>query len=124
MGYLINPQGTAGTFISVFSNAQNACFNPVFNYGNFSQLSNIVTVSMFGIVDLDFSSNIAGSFEFTLPITTFPGSILIGTIQIDLGKNCNSFVSDTNNNTCNFVSNDITLFASSVKFYAIFQYQI
>lgn len=124
MGYLINPQGTAGTFTSVFSNAQNACFNPIFNYGYFSQLGNIVTVSMQGIVDLDFTSNTSGAFEFTLPITQLPGSSLIGTIQIDLANNCNSFVSDINNSSCHFVSNDITLFASSVKFYAIFQYQI
>lgn len=124
MGYLINPQGTAGTFTSVFSGNQGACSNAHFVYGAFMQLGSVVTASIKGTVDLDFTSPLLnyGSFEFTLPIPkTYP--LLIGTITFDVPNNVNGFVTDVTNNRCNFVSNDNTLI-TNVAFYAVFQYQI
>ena len=118
MGYLINAT-SSGIYTPTLNNALNACSNPIISNAYFSQINNIITVTIEGNIDLDFSSVNTGSFDFTYPIIP-TNTNSIGVCNVNVPNNINAIVKS---NTITFFSDDILLILSG-KFNAIFQYQI
>jgi hypothetical protein len=59
---------TSGTWIPTFSNNSGACGNVTLTTAYYSRVGNIVTCTIYGNVDTDFSSLVQGGFDFTFPI--------------------------------------------------------
>jgi hypothetical protein len=127
-----SPQGTSkqielgnmlssGTWTPVFSNVNDACSNAIPIKGLYNRIGNIVTCTIYGTIDLNFSIYNYGNFETTFPIsTTTPNSI--GTASINLDKQINGFKND--NYIILFGSNDSSFLAYTVYFNSVFQYEI
>jgi hypothetical protein len=118
MGYLINVT-SSGIYTPTLSNAQDAASNPILINAFYSQINNIITCSINGDIDVDFSSNINGTFDFTLPINTLLVNA-IGVVTVKTEKTCNGSIFG---NIITLRSDDTTLI-SSIKFFAIFQYSL
>jgi len=69
MGYLINATNS-GIYTPTLSSALDAASNPILINAFYSQVNNIITCSIYGDIDVDFSTNNNGTFDFTLPINT------------------------------------------------------
>jgi hypothetical protein len=111
----------SGTWTPVFSNEQDACSNATAIKGLYNRIANIVTCTILGTIDLDFTSFNFGSLETTFPIsTTTPNAI--GTVSISLDKNVNGFKND--NYIIQFASDDSTFLSSTIYFSIVFQYEI
>jgi hypothetical protein len=112
---------SSGTWTPVFSSVNDACSNPISIKGLYNRIGNIVTCTIYGTIDLDFSVYNYGNFETTFPIsTTTPNAI--GAVSIALDKQVNGFKND--NYIIQFGSNDPSFLASTVSFNSVFQYEI
>ena len=118
MGYLMNAT-SSGIYTPTLSNALDAASNPILINAFYSQVNNIITCSIYGDIDVDFSVINDGSFEFTLPINTLLING-IGVVNLKTEKTCNGSISGY---TIRLRSDDTTLIGS-IKFFAIFQYSI
>lgn len=58
----------SGTWTPTFSNNSGALGSVTLTSAYYSRVGNIVTCTIYGSVDTDFSSVISGSFDFTFPI--------------------------------------------------------
>lgn len=116
MGQLII-NNLSGDYTPILNNALGSCSNPVSAVGYYSQVGKIITVTIAGYIDFNFSLGGGGSFEFTKPIFSFNPAF--GVCTVNQKRNINSYVQD---NTIYFESNDVTLIQSNQSFYAIFQY--
>jgi hypothetical protein len=58
----------SGTWTPTFSNNSGACGNVTLTTAYYSRVGNIVTCTIYGSVDTDFSSLVQGDFDFTFPI--------------------------------------------------------
>lgn len=119
MGYLINST-SSGIYTPILSNALNALSNPILINAFYSQVGNIVTCSIYGTVDIDYSLVSSGQFDLTFPIlpNTINGN---GLVNVEVPNNVNGIV---RNNQIALFSNDVTFIGLNVAFYAIFQYNI
>jgi hypothetical protein len=77
-----------------------------------------VDVTIYGNIDLDFSSSNFGSIDFTLPIPSISNNIL-GSVSVAIEEQLNGIVK----NQIVFNSNDSTLIRTVVPFVAKFTYQ-
>jgi hypothetical protein len=116
MGQLI-VNNLSGAYTPTLNNALGSCSNPLLNGAYYSQVGKIITVTIAGYIDFDFSLGGGGSFEFTKPIISFNPAF--GVCTVNLKRNINCYVEDT---TIYCESNDPLLIAANQSFYAIFQY--
>lgn len=113
-------QAQSGTFTSTLSNPEDAVTS-VFSATNcfFSVSGNVVTVTINGSIEVDFSILNTGSFVFTRPIPTST-STSFGVVNLNQSNQVNGIVSG---NRIRLNSND-TSFIGTVEFTATFQYLI
>ena len=128
-----SPQGTSksvevgtlferGTWIPTFSGGAFSVTNPVLDTAIYSRVGNIVTCSIAGFVDVDFTGVfISGYFTFTFPIPISASPNSIGIASLNLSNQVNGLVKE---NFIQFDSSDLSLVSNSVEFYATFQYEI
>jgi len=111
---------TSGTWTPTLNAAEDACSNPQLINAKYSRVGNIVTCTIYGTIDLDFTSFTSGFFKFTFPFTPSTYNA-IGACGIR-GTNgqVNTYIRD---NTINFES-FTTYGFSGATFTAIFQYEI
>jgi hypothetical protein len=113
--------GISGEWTPTFSGDDNACSNSAVTKAFYSRVGNIVTCTIYGTVDLDFSTFNDGTIFTTFPIaTTTPNAI--GSVSIYNEKQFNGY--KNNNNRLVFLSGDTSFIAADVEFYAVFQYEI
>jgi hypothetical protein len=127
-----SPQGTSksievgdlfesGTWTPTFSGEDNACSNAAVVKAFYSRVGNIVTCTIYGTVDLDFSTFNDGTIVTTFPIASAtPNGI--GTISVYNEKQFNGY--KNTNNRLVFLSADTTFVTADVEFYSVFQYEI
>ena len=111
---------SSGTWIPVFSNVGNAASNASLEKAQYSRVGNIVTCTIHGTIDLDFSTVENGRLDFTYPFTpSTPNAI--GTCALNSGAvETRGFVTE---NKIAFQSSSTSVL-SGLKFLAIFQYEI
>ena len=110
---------TSGTWSPTLDGETSACSNVALTKAQYSRVGNIVNCTISGTVDLDFTSNTDGYFDFTYPFAPSSNNS-IGTCGVrNLSGQINTYV---RNNTINFEST--SSISSSVTFFAIFQYEI
>jgi hypothetical protein len=110
----------SGTYTPTLDNATAALSNPTLEFAYFSVQGNVVTATIQGKVDVDFSSNLSGSFDFTLPITAATPNT-IGVASLRASNQCNGIVQSQ---SIQFSSLDTSFVASTVAYFATFQYVI
>jgi hypothetical protein len=111
----------SGTWTPTLSGEDNACSNAAVVKALYSRIGNIVTCTIFGTVDLDFSTFNDGTIATTFPIATATANAT-GTISINSEKQFNGYKNNTNRLV--FLSSDTTLVAADVEFYCVFQYEV
>ena len=129
-----SPQGTSksievgnvldfesGTWTPTFSGEDNACSNAAVTKAFYSRVGNIVTCTIYGTVDLDFSTFQDGTITTTFPIASGTPNA-IGSISINNEKQFNGYKNNTNRLA--FLSSDTSFVTADVEFYAVFQYEI
>lgn len=110
----------SGTWTPVFSSPTNACSNAVAVKGLYNRIGNIVTCTIYGYSDFNFSVDNFGSFYTTLPISPVTLNA-IGTLSIDLANPIMGFM---NNDFISFKSNDTSFIGFNVYFVSVIQYEI
>jgi len=112
----------SGTWTPTLSGADNACANPTVIKALYTRVGSIVTCSIYGTVDLDFTGiNQEGTIQTTFPIaTTTPHAI--GSVSIGVENQFNGYKNNTTRLV--FQSADTSFSASDVEFYCVFQYEI
>ena len=127
MGYIIKPPTgggglitESGTWTPVFSSETDACSNAVGVKGFYNRIGNIVTCTIYGYSDFNFSVLNFGSFYTTLPIPLVTPNA-IGTVSIDLSNPIMGFM---NNDLISFKSNDTSFLAFNAYFISVLQYEI
>jgi len=112
--------GLSGTWTPTLDGATGACANPTLIKAQYSRVGNIVNCSIYGTVDLDFTSTDIGLFKFTFPFA--PSNYnAIGACGIrGTSGQVSTYIRD---NTINFES-FTTYGFSGATFTAIFQYEI
>jgi hypothetical protein len=127
-----SPQGTSksievgnlfesGTWTPTFNGEDNACSNAVLVKAFYSRVGNIVTCTIFGTVDLDFSTFSDGTIQTTFPIASATPNP-IGSVSVNSSKQFNGFKNSTTRLV--FISADTTFVTPDVEFYSVFQYEI
>lgn len=116
----IEMEAQSGDWIPTLSVATGALSNPTLEFAYFSRQGNVVTATIQGRVDVDFSSNPSGEFNFTLPISASTPTT-IGVASIRQNNQCNGIVQSQ---TIEFSSLDTSFVGSSLAYFATFQYLI
>lgn len=111
----------SGTWTPTFSGEDNACSNAALLKAYYSRIGNIVTCTIYGTVDLDFSINAEGTIQTTFPIASATPAP-IGSVSIFSDKQFNGFKNNTTRLV--FSSSDTTFVATDVEFFSVFQYEI
>ena len=113
--------GIAGTWTPSISGEVDAISSPTIDKAVYSRTGNVVTCTITGNVTVDFSVEIDGSFDFTLPIVS--GSYeTIGCANIWKPNQCNGIIKFGGRLLLS--SSDTSFVESGVPFYATFQYEI
>jgi hypothetical protein len=111
----------SGEWTPIFSAEDNACSNAALVKAFYSRVGNIVTCTISGTVDLDFSVFFDGTVTTSFPIaTTTPNAI--GSVSIGIEKQFNGYKNNTTRLV--FQSADTTFVTADVPFFAVFQYEI
>ena len=111
----------SGTWTPTLSGEDNACDDANVVQALYSRIGNIVTCTIYGTVDLDFSTFSDGTITTTFPIASATPNA-IGTISVNNEKQFNGFKNSTNRLV--FLSSDTTFVTADVEFYSVFQYEI
>ncbi len=119
MGYLITPT-SSGVYIPNVLNETGACTGSSFTTAYFSQISNVVNVSIYGATTVDFSSTTTGEINFDFPINAITPNA-IGTVSVDKPLLIQGYVL---NNSIYFTCNNILIVGQSLLFTVTFQYSI
>ena len=110
----------SGTWSPTLDGAIDACANPQLTKAQYSRVGNIVNCTIYGTVDLDFTSFTSGYFNFDYPFAPSSNNS-IGTCGVrGFTGQINTYVRD---NTINFESLS-SILGSGITFTAIFQYEI
>jgi hypothetical protein len=114
--------GVSGTWTPTVSGFNAAIDNASIDEARYSRTANIVTCTIQGFVEVDFSVDTSGSFDFTLPIASVSYTT-IGCVSIENPTQCNGIIKSGGRL---ILSSSDTTFVSSggVAFYAVFQYTI
>ena len=110
----------SGTWIPTLDGADDACSNPTLTKAQYSRVDNIVTCTIIGTVDFDFTLLTSGYFNFTYPFAPSNNNS-IGTCGV--GSIIGRLSSIVFQNKIEFTSDSSSTY-SSVVFTAIFQYEI
>ena len=110
----------SGTWTPTFSGASGAVASATLTSAKYSRVGTIVTCTIRGVVNVDFSGVDAGEFIFTFPIATASDNA-IGAVNLNLANQCNGVV---RNNLIVLLSGDTAFIDANAAFYAIFQYEI
>jgi hypothetical protein len=114
--------GISGTWTPTISDFNDAIGNANIDFARYSRTGNIVTCTIQGSVEVDFSVNTNGQFDIDLPITS-SSYLTIGCISLESPQQCNGIIKS--GGRFRLSSNDTTFVSSGgVPFYAIFQYEI
>jgi hypothetical protein len=114
--------GISGSWTPTTDNLLDAVTNGTITDANYSRVGNIVTCSISGLVEVDFSVDTSGSFDFDLPTASV---FCIGTANIQFPNQCNGIIKTVGANARVLLSsNDTTLVANGIPYNAIFQYAI
>ena len=114
--------GISGTWTPTISDIADAIGNANIDTARYSRTGNIVTCTIQGSVEVDFSVNTNGQFDIDLPITS-SSYLTIGCISLESPQQCNGIIKS--GGRFRLSSNDTTFVSSAgVPFYAIFQYTI
>lgn len=113
--------GIAGTWTPTISAFEDAITGASIDKAVYSRTGNIVTCTIVGVVDVDFSVDSTGSFDFTLPIAS-ASSETIGCANIWRENQCNGIIKFSGRFLLS--SADTSFVESAVPFYAVFQYEI
>jgi hypothetical protein len=111
---------SSGTWTPTLDGATDACSNPVLTKAQYTRVGNIVTCTIYGTVDFDFSILNSGFFNFTYPFTPSSNNS-IGTCGV--GSIIGRLSSIVFQNKIEFTSDSSSAY-SDVTFTAIFQYEI
>jgi len=111
----------SGTWTPTLSGEDNACSNAAVVKAFYSRVGNIVTCTIYGTVDLDFSTFSDGTIQTTFPIASATPNA-IGSISVNNEKQFNGFKNSTTRLV--FLSSDTTFVTADVEFYSVFQYEI
>jgi hypothetical protein len=115
---------SSGTWTPIFTNATNACSNPAFSVASYSRVGSIVTCSIYGTVDLDFSSLQDGTFQASLPIPT-TSSNSTGVASIKQPNQVNGSITNGGTKVAfRFLSLDTSFVIVNNVFSSVFQYEI
>jgi len=110
----------SGTFTPTFSSPTGAASNPTLISALYVKVGNIVTCTIQGQVDLDFSSLNSGDITTTFPVNTVtPNST--GVVTFNDVYNINGFING--GFKIRFSSGDTSI-NDNVSFYAVFQYEV
>ena len=109
----------SGTWTPTLDGAEDAASNPVLDKAQYLRIGNILTCTIKGTIDLDFTSDISGRFIFTYPFVPSTNNS-IGTTAVETLGEAIGLVTE---NIIVFQSTGTSTF-SAAKFYAIFQYEI
>jgi hypothetical protein len=126
-----SPQGTSkqievgnivssGTWTPVFSGFLNAIISATLDSATYSKVGSIVTCTIRGTVEIDFSTDNAGEFDFTFPIATTSDNAN-GVVSLSVSNQINGYV---RNASIALTSSDTSLISSGTPFFAIFQYEV
>jgi hypothetical protein len=107
----------AGEYAPGLDNASGAVSSPVLTRAYYSINNGYVDVTIFGMIDVDFSTTNEGIFDFSLPLVNI--SPVLGTITFQTSNQCNGIVNDN----ISVFSNDITFVIGDVPFVAKFTYR-
>ena len=113
--------GISGTWTPTISGETDAISVATINLARYSRTGSVVTCTITGAVDVDFSVEIDGSFDFTLPIASASYQT-IGCANIWKENQCNGIIKFGGRLLLS--SADTSFSESAVPFYAIFQYEI
>jgi hypothetical protein len=109
--------GIGGDWTPTVSGFNGAISNATIDVATYSKCGNMITCAIQGILDVDFSADTNGQFDFTKPLA---GINCVGTANIEFPNQCNGIVKG--NGRVSLGSNDTTLVGSGVSYCAIFQY--
>ena len=113
--------GISGTWTPTISGETDAISVATINLARYSRTGSVVTCTITGAVDVDFSVEIDGSFDFTLPIASASYQT-IGCANIWKENQCNGIIKFGGRLLLS--SADTSFSESAVPFYAVFQYEI
>jgi hypothetical protein len=111
---------TSGTWTPTLDGADDACSNPTLTKAQYSRVGNILTCTISGTVDFDFTLLTSGYFNFTYPFAPSNNNS-IGTCGV--GSIIGRLSSIVYQNKIEFTSDSSSTY-SGVVFTAIFQYEI
>ena len=111
---------TSATWTPTLDGADDACSNPILTKAQYSRVGNIVTCTIYGRVDFDFTIVSSGYFNFTYPFAPSNNNS-IGTCGV--GSIVGRLSSIVLQNKIEFTSDSSSIF-TDVSFAAIFQYEI
>jgi hypothetical protein len=112
--------GLSGTWTPTLDGVDGACDSPTLTKAQYSRVGNIVTCTIYGTVDLDFTTFNSGYFNFDYPFApTTNNSIGACGIRTAIGQ-VTTFIRDNN---INFESDSSSTISGAI-FTAIFQYEI
>ena len=110
----------SGTWEPTLDGATNACSNPQLTKAQYSRVGNIVTCTIYGTVDLDYTSYNDGFFNFTYPFAPSTNNAIGACGVRSANGQITTFIRD---NIINFESDSSSTFSGAI-FTAIFQYEI
>ena len=113
--------GISGTWTPTISNETDALSSATIDLARYSRTGSVVTCTIVGSVNLDFSVETDGSFDFTLPIASATYET-IGCANIWKPNQCNGIIKFGGRLLLS--SADTSFSESAVPFYATFQYEI
>ena len=114
--------GVSGTWTPTISDIADAISTANIDDASYSRTGNIVTCTIKGSVEVDFSVDTNGQFDFTLPIASasYP---TIGCVSLESPQQCNGIIKS--GGRFRLSSSDTTFVSTGgVPFYAVFQYEI
>lgn len=111
----------SGEWTPTFSGDDNACSNSSVVKAFYSRVGNIVTCTIYGTVDLDFSTFGEGTIQTTFPIASATPNP-IGSVSIGIEKQFNGYKNNTTRLV--FQSVDTSFINTDVEFFAVFQYEV
>lgn len=109
----------SGTWTPTISAETGALSNVIISVAQYSKNGKLVTCTIRGTADVDFSANDTGSFSITFPIAT-AASNATGVASTEQPNQCNGSI---RNNAIAYASLD-TSFIAPIELYAIFQYEV
>ena len=116
----------SGTWTPTFSTIGGAIISATLGFATYQRVGNIVTCSISVSIDVDFSANNTGSFNFTLPFSTTTGGACGSLSSSNITQQFNGAVraSGTTQGKIVMGSEDTSLIAPTATCHVLFQYEI